>query len=492
VSRNSAIAAAAVAGAAALVIGYYVGSSRSRQTGEPAQSDIAEQGGPDTYRVPIGDGPTKGPADALVTIVEWSDFECPHCSKAAKTLGQLSKRFDGKIRVAFRHNPLPMHRNAMAAAEASLAAHEQGRFWEYHDLLFANQEQLAERGPALLTELAKRLDLDMDRFGKALEEHRFRERVEQDKQLLRDLGQGGTPMFFVNGRLLRGAQKLDAFERVVEEEEARAKRLLDSGTERIALYEALTRDGIRPRQREQASAPQGMEGPSEPVNLPRNGAGPGMGPADAPVHVVEFFDFQCPACSQVPAELHKLAEAFPSQVRVEFRQFPLPFHSCAATLSEIALAAHAQGKYVELGDLFFENQFRFRGLDPEQGRSVGLELAAKVEGLDMARLRKELERGGQAEMVDRDIELGKSIPIKGTPTVYVNGVEARGRSFAALKAQVEEILDSLPAKAPPAEQPAAEPGPTKAKAAPRKGVGPAKAPPAAAGAEAAPGSPGSP
>ncbi len=438
VSRGSAIVAALVAAGLAFVIGYVVGRGGEQGGDSPRGGDIAD--GPETklYRVPVGDGPSKGPADALVTIVEWSDFECPHCGRGAKTMDQLFERFEGKVRLVFRHNPLSGHRNAQAAAEASLAAADQGRFWEYHDMLFQSREELGERGAVVLVDIARRLDLDMPRFERALESRQHRPRVLADMALLRELGHGGTPLFFINGRLVQGARPLADFVRVVEEEEARARRLLEAGTKRGELYDALVRDGIAPRPRRDRAEDRAEQ--AEPVSIPRNPEGPGLGPAKARVHVVEFFDFQCPACKTVPPELHRLHEAFPDDVRIELRMFPLSFHKAARSLSEVALAAHEQGRYAEVSALLFEKQGLFRGADSERGRSLGLELAAEVEGIDAEKLRRDVATGRFGQLIDRDYALGEEVRLRATPTIYIDGMPAKNRSFDALRARVEELL----------------------------------------------------
>lgn len=442
-SRSSTVVAAVVAVGLAAVIGYVLVRGQGEGGTGPGSGDMAESQETRIYRVPLGDAPVKGPADALVTIVEWSDFQCPHCSKAAKTMGQILDRFEGKVRLAFRNNPLPGHRNAQAAAEAALAAGDQGRFWEYHDLLFRSQAELQEQGAPFLIEAARRLDLDMARFEKSLEDRQHRPQVLADQTLLRELGQSGTPMFFINGRLVRGARPLEDFVRIVEEEEARARRLLEAGTKRGDLYDALVRDGIAPRPRRERGE-EAEASTAEPVEIPRNPEGPGLGPAKAPVHVVEFFDFQCPACRAVPPELHKLHDAFPEDVRIEFRMFPLPFHKGARSLAEIALAAHEQGRYDEVADLLFSKQDQFRGSDTARARDLGLEVASEVDGIDADKLRRDVASGRFRETIDRDFALGEEVQLKATPTIYIDGVPATRRSFEALSAQVEAVLAKRP------------------------------------------------
>ena len=107
---------------------------RKRPPPKPLEQRIKE-----AIKVPLNNAPVKGKSDAPITIVEFSDFECPFCKRVNPTLAQVQKEYGDKVRIAFRHHPLPFHKNAMSAAKASLAANEQGKFWEMHDLLFEQQ-----------------------------------------------------------------------------------------------------------------------------------------------------------------------------------------------------------------------------------------------------------------------------------------------------------------------------------------------------------------
>ncbi len=198
------------------------------------------------HRVPVGDAPSKGPDDALVTIVEFSDFQCPHCQAAAVTVGRLVDEAED-VRLAFRQSPLTLaHPQAMGAAVASLAAHEQGRFWEFHDALFAGQPELSARGPAFFGDIARRLGLDLVRFEGALDGPRLQHEVRADRRLLLRLGQGAVPTFFVNGRALRGNLPIDRFRSAIDEARANALDTLDRGVPREELYRALIADGVGP------------------------------------------------------------------------------------------------------------------------------------------------------------------------------------------------------------------------------------------------------
>jgi protein-disulfide isomerase len=181
----------------------------------PAPAEAQAPAEPPVQKIEIGKAPVKGPANAPVTIVAWSDFECPFCSRVVPTLKQLEEEYKGKIKVAFKHQPLPFHPNAKPAAAAAMAAHEQDKFWEYHDKLFANQRALDR---ASLEKYAEELKLDMGKFKAALDSGKYNALIEADSAEGSRVGANGTPTFFINGRTLVGAQPVDAFKRMIDEE----------------------------------------------------------------------------------------------------------------------------------------------------------------------------------------------------------------------------------------------------------------------------------
>jgi protein-disulfide isomerase len=170
------------------------------------------------FRMPVADSgfPSKGPESAPVTIVEFSDFECPFCSRVNPALDQVVERYGDKVRVVFRQFPLSrIHPNAQKAAEASLCADEQERFWEMHDLMFRDQRNL---GVAALKEKATTAGLDMDSFNECLDSDRFADAVAADLKEGGQLGVTGTPALFINGRFLSGAQPFEEFSKIIDDE----------------------------------------------------------------------------------------------------------------------------------------------------------------------------------------------------------------------------------------------------------------------------------
>jgi protein-disulfide isomerase len=143
-----------------------------------------------------GNAPAFGPEDAKVTIVEFSDFQCPYCSRAANAVTQIKEKYGDQTRTVFRQFPLSFHKEAHLAAQASLAAHEQGKFWEYHDKLFENQKALGRED---LEKYAKELGLDMAKFKKALDDGTHKATVDAELQLGKEVFVDGTPTMFING-----------------------------------------------------------------------------------------------------------------------------------------------------------------------------------------------------------------------------------------------------------------------------------------------------
>jgi len=166
------------------------------------------------------EGPSRGPEDAPVTIVEFSDFQCPYCRRAQPVIERLLERYEGHVRLVYRHLPLDsIHPRAQAAAEASACAAAQDAFWPYHDKLFENAKAL-ERDD--LVGYAEELGLDTDQFAQCVEERRFREQVAADAAAAQQAGITGTPAFVVNGLLISGAQPVEEFAEVIDAELARA------------------------------------------------------------------------------------------------------------------------------------------------------------------------------------------------------------------------------------------------------------------------------
>ena len=157
----------------------------------------------------------RGNPNAPVTIVEFSDYECPYCRQAEHTVKDVVAKYGDKVRISYRDFPLQqLHPHAELAAEASRCAQEQGKFWEYHDELFA----ASKLDKDALIEYARNLKLDDKQFGSCLTSQKYKAEIEKDSEEGRKVGINGTPGFFINGVLISGAQPPDAFSRVIDDE----------------------------------------------------------------------------------------------------------------------------------------------------------------------------------------------------------------------------------------------------------------------------------
>jgi protein-disulfide isomerase len=169
---------------------------------------------PEQSLVAEGNRPAFGPAEAKVVLVEFSDFQCPYCKGAAESIREVENRFSSQVRFVFRQFPLPFHPNAQLAAEAALAAHAQGKFWAFHDLLFTHQQALTRRD---LERYAATIGLDMDLFRRNLDEHRYASDVAEDIGIGNQVHVSGTPTLFVNGRRVANPSNTPAVLKAVHE-----------------------------------------------------------------------------------------------------------------------------------------------------------------------------------------------------------------------------------------------------------------------------------
>ena len=165
------------------------------------------------YTVPTGTSPSKGAQSAPVTLVMFQDFQCPYSQRSQATVKQIMDAYPGKIKAVFKNFPLPFHKQAALASEAALAAGAQGKFWEMHDKIFANQQKMEIDN---LKQYAQELKLNMQKFNADLDSHRFKAAVDEDMKTGASVAVRGTPTFFVNGKKLVGAKPLAEFQKVID------------------------------------------------------------------------------------------------------------------------------------------------------------------------------------------------------------------------------------------------------------------------------------
>ncbi len=173
-------------------------------------------------KVEIGNSPTHGNKDAKVTVVEYSDFQCPFCAKGADVVTEIKKKYGNKVQVAFKHFPLPMHPEARPASEASMCVNEQSaeKFWKFHDVLFKDQKKMSE---ADLEAHAKAVGANVDKFKECVKSKKYADFVQKDMDAGEKIGVRSTPTFFVNGQMVAGALPFAQFQEMIDEELDAAK-----------------------------------------------------------------------------------------------------------------------------------------------------------------------------------------------------------------------------------------------------------------------------
>jgi protein-disulfide isomerase len=380
--------------------------------------------GPAVERIAVpADGPARGAASPKVTIVEFSDFQCPFCARVNPTLEQLRAAYPD-VRIVFRHNPLPFHQDAALAAEAAVLADRQGKFWSMHDKLFANQQDL---GAAGLEQRAAELGMDLAAFRAALDKHAAKARVEADLALGRQLGVRGTPSFFIDGRPLVGAQPFDAFKQIIDDELARANRLLARGLPRAELYATLLTGA-------DAALPSaaGSEASRTIYRVPTLDA-PARGGAQPKVTIVEFGDFQSPFSARVEPTLDTLLKDYGAELALVYRHNPLPFHPHGELAALAAEAARAQGKFWPMHDKLYANA---TALDRESLDKYAGEL-----GLDVARFKADLDAGLGKDRVRRDADDAQRFDAEASPSFFINGRALSGNQpLEVFKLAIDEEL----------------------------------------------------
>jgi len=165
------------------------------------------------YNIPAGNSPVKGNKNASVTIVEFSDFQCPYCAMLQPTLNEVLKVYPKEVKLVFKHFPLSFHAQAMNAVKASMAAGEQGKFWEMHDAIFENYNKLSDER---FKEFAEKIGLDVKKFAADYNSNKYELQIQQDINIAKGVGVTGTPTLFINGkRLMR--RSFDDFKYAIDE-----------------------------------------------------------------------------------------------------------------------------------------------------------------------------------------------------------------------------------------------------------------------------------
>jgi protein-disulfide isomerase len=389
------------------------------------------------FRIPVGQGPVRGSPNALVTIIEFSDFECPFCKRVQPTLQALRDKYGTKLRIVWRNEPLPFHPAAEPAAEAALEVRAQkgdAAFWAVHDGFYADPGNLTKPGPSADDRATADVDtivriavekgggVSADKIRKAIAQHTHRKELEADSDVVEDFVANGTPHFFINGRRLVGAQPQDRFESLIDEEMAKAEALVAAGTPPASVYDVATKDGQGPPEPEKKDLPS---------SLPRTD--PARGNPRARVIVHEWADFQCPFCARVEPTLAELMKAYGDRIELVWHDLPLPMHPDAPLAAQAAREAYAQKGAAG----FWAMHDKMLG-DRQKLKREDLDGYAKALKLDMDKWKTALDNASHASEIEQDKSAGNDDGIVGTPAFiiapanapsgyFVNGAQGYGK-----------------------------------------------------------------
>ncbi len=355
------------------------------------------------FYVEVGDAPTRGDADAPVTIVAFYDFECTYCERGHRTMEQLEKEYGGKLRVAYKAFPLAFHSQALIAALAARSAQAQGKFWQFHDFLFDLEEIDFRAMPAY----ARAVGLDLQVLAEDIDTLRYGSAVRRDLRQALRLGVRGTPAYFINGRRISGAKPIEELRAMIDEEVKLAAAWEAKGIEKDKLYAYAIAEGYR---RVTYAEKEGLS--AEGLYKVPLGDSPVRGNKQAPVTVVTFTDFECPYCARGHETVERIRERYGDKVRIVFKHLPLPFHKHAFLAARAALAAGEGGKFWEFHDGLFEQE----AVDED-----GILAVAKELGIGRKKIAAAMESADYDAIITGDMNLARQLGVRGTPAYFVNG-----------------------------------------------------------------------
>lgn len=390
------------------------------------------------YRIDLdASDPQQGPADALITLVMFGNFEDKFSARAVNTVKTLRAKYGDDLRIVWKHRPLPMHAHSRQAASLAVEAFKQGgapMFWRLHELLFENMRALDDED---LERYAKQLGLARKGVVAALTKRPHEAKIDRDIAQANRLSEVPTsPEFAVNGRYVRGAQPAALFELLIGEELVKAKALVAAGTARAAVYEKLVERGsatpVQP-------LPGTVGGPPPRYDLEVPQGAPERGGKYAKVVIQEFCEFECPYCARVQPTLQELLDKYGDQIKVVWRNYPLPNHAHAKDAAQAAMEVYAQrgnDKFWAYHDRLFAEQGALTAKDLERHASV-------VGGVDTEALRGALDDDLHAGVLASDAQALASLKIRGaTPTFLINGKLLQGAlPGEAFQVAVERALE---------------------------------------------------
>lgn len=373
--------------------------------------------------------------ESLVEVVMASDLQCPFCARAHTTIKQLREEYGAKVSYRWLNQPLPFHQRAKPAAVAAEAARNQGKLDAFIDRVFQDYTALED---ADLERYAREVGLDMGRFAADLKDPATLERVERGIRIANAVGANGTPTFFINGRLLRGAQPIEKFRELIDEELAiplvgsAAQHRIDRLKAENATLHGLLHGNVAP--------PVPEAKPSAAVDktiykVTVDADDPALGNALAPVTLVVFGNHQCPFTRRFEVTLDTLRQRHGANLRVVHKQLPLAFHKSAPAAARAALCANAQGRFEAMHDALLSSEL-------VEGEELDLAVAiAEKLGLDTQTFIGCMRDPKTQNKIERDLELAAKVTARGTPNTFINGRKVTGaKPIEELEAVIAEEL----------------------------------------------------
>ncbi|CAN5554181.1 hypothetical protein BH09MYX1_BH09MYX1_40520 [soil metagenome] len=389
--------------------------------------------------VPVSsDDPVRGDRNAPVTIVSFEDLQDPFCKLWEGTLDSVRSHYGAsKVRIVWKNYPISVHRNAQPAAEASRGVFMLGgntAFWSFHDREIANQSTL---DPSHFETWAGLDGVDGKKIKGGLIAHTWRVKVEDDHMLGGTLGVGGTPMSFINGIDVSGAQSLAAVEKIVDAELIATAALARKGTSADHVYVERSKVNFAIGHLSAApSPPPPVDEPDLKVYVVPVGTSPTRGPATALVTIIEFSDFQCPYCGKVEPVLDRVRRDYATDVRIVWKNEPLPFHPRAEPAAELTLEARSEkgeAMFWTVHDALFADQLHIDTADL-------LALARKV-GLNETLVSAALRTKKYDAQIQADIMLANVLGASGTPTFFLNGRKIVGaQPYETFKEMIDDEI----------------------------------------------------
>jgi protein-disulfide isomerase len=417
----------------------YVEMTKENKKNAPAAKDEDEPKEDDktVFKVAVGNSPVLGPPNALVTLIIFSDFQCPFCGRVEPTLKGLRDKYGDKLRMVWKNEPLPFHPAAEPAAQAALEVRaEKGDkgFWDVHDRFFVGQKDLTNgKDPNIdaMVKMATEAGASSDKVKKAISDHTHKKEIDADKDQADDFQANGTPHMFINGRRIVGAQPQEKFETIIDEEIKKAQDLISKGTRPDQVYDALIKDGKGAPPPEMKDVPKTM-----PTNDPARGA------ANAKVVIHEWSDFQCPFCGRVEPTVAQVMKDYGERIKFVWHDLPLPMHPDAPLAAQAAREAYAQKgptAFWAMHDKMFTNQQKIKRDD--------LDGYAKDLNLNLDKWKAALDGSTHTTEIEADKKAGNDDGISGTPAfLIVPGSSAQGyyisgaQDYAKFRKLIERAL----------------------------------------------------